>query len=99
MGITQQQDIKLKADSDVLLEPGDELGTAKPKNKQEEFLSQVISQLNELFITDHLTKLMLCIHPDIARSPWGTALQVRFMTTGTRNIAFLTPVFLKYAVC
>ena len=26
------------------------------KNKQEEFLSQIISRLNELFITDHLTE-------------------------------------------
>jgi type I restriction enzyme R subunit len=38
------------------LEPGDEAGTAKPKDKQVEFLSQIVYRLNELFITDHLTE-------------------------------------------
>ncbi|HRH78035.1 MAG TPA: hypothetical protein PK129_11845, partial [Cellvibrionaceae bacterium] len=37
------------------LEPNEALGTARPKSKKEEFLSQIISRLNELFITDHLT--------------------------------------------
>lgn len=35
--------------------PGNEAGTAKAKDKKEEFLSQIISRLNELFITDELT--------------------------------------------
>ncbi len=53
----RQQDLKIKQDSDEYkLEPGDELGTAKPKDKHEEFLSQIISRLNELFMTDHLTE-------------------------------------------
>ncbi len=53
----RQQDLKLKEDSgDYKLEPGDELGTAKPKDKKEEFLSQIIYRLNEVFITDHLTE-------------------------------------------
>ena len=52
----RQQDLKMKDDAgEYKLEPGDELGTAKPKDKKEEFLSQIISRLNELFITDHLT--------------------------------------------
>jgi type I restriction enzyme R subunit len=54
------QDLKLKEDSaDYKLEPGEGLGTAKPKDKHEEFISQIISRLNELFITDHLTELDL----------------------------------------
>jgi len=51
----KQQNLKLQEDSDDQLEPGDEAGTAKPKSPQEEFLSQIITRLNELFITDHLT--------------------------------------------
>lgn len=38
------------------LKPGEGLGMANAKDKQEEFLSQIISRLNELFVTDHLTE-------------------------------------------
>ncbi len=51
----RQQDLNLKEDSGDYLEPGDGLGSAKPKDKKEEFLSQIIGRLNELFITDELT--------------------------------------------
>jgi len=51
----RQQDLRLKDDSAEYLTPGDEAGTAKAKDKKEEFLSQIISRLNELFITDELT--------------------------------------------
>jgi type I restriction enzyme R subunit len=51
----RQQDIQLKEDAGEYLTPGDEIGTAKPKDKKEEFLSQIINRLNELFITDELT--------------------------------------------
>lgn len=37
------------------LHPGEGLGTAKAKDIKEEFISQIISRLNELFITDQLT--------------------------------------------
>ncbi|MDQ8935070.1 type I restriction endonuclease subunit R [Acinetobacter rudis] len=51
----RQQDIQLKANStEHKLEPGNELGTAKPKDKKEDFLSQVIQRLNEMFIMDQL---------------------------------------------
>jgi type I restriction enzyme R subunit len=57
LSVLHQQDLKLKQDSsDYKLEPGEGLGTAKAKDKQEEFLSQIISRLNELFVTDHLTE-------------------------------------------
>ena len=62
LSVIRQQDLKLKEDSaDYKLEPGEGLGTAKAKDKHEEFLSQIISRLNELFITDHLTENGLCI--------------------------------------
>jgi len=51
----RQQDIQLKEDAGEYLNPGDSLGSAKAKDKKEEFLSQIISRLNELFITDELT--------------------------------------------
>lgn len=53
----RQQQLNLKEDSaEYKLEPGDELGTAKAKDKQEEFLSQIIARLNEVFITDNLSE-------------------------------------------
>lgn len=53
----RQQDIKLKEDAEGYdLEPGDALGTAKAKDKKEEFLSEIVAKLNELFITDELTE-------------------------------------------
>ncbi len=52
-----QQDLVMKEHSpDYQLYPGDGLGTSKAKDKKEEFLSQIIHRLNELFITDELTE-------------------------------------------
>lgn len=54
----RHQDLKLKEDAEGYgLKPGDELGTAKPKDKHEELLSQIVRRLNELFITDELTEM------------------------------------------
>jgi len=51
-----QQDLKLQENSaEYKLKPGEDLGTARPKDKKEEFLSQIISRLNEVFVTDQLT--------------------------------------------
>lgn len=53
----RQQNLKLKENAaDYKLQPGEGLGTAKAKDKKEEFLSQIIERLNELFITDELTE-------------------------------------------
>lgn len=53
----RQQDLLMKEHSpDYQLHPGDGLGTSKAKDKKEEFLSQIIQRLNELFITDELTE-------------------------------------------
>jgi type I restriction enzyme, R subunit len=52
----RQQDIQLKEDvAGYELEPGDAMGSAKAKDPKEEFLSQIVARLNELFITDELT--------------------------------------------
>ncbi|MEH6650605.1 MAG: DEAD/DEAH box helicase family protein [Motiliproteus sp.] len=52
----RQQDIQLKEDAaDYKLEPSSDIGTAKAKDKKEEFLSEILVRLNELFITDELT--------------------------------------------
>jgi type I restriction enzyme R subunit len=57
VSVIRQQDLQLKENSaDYKLEPADGLGTATAKNIEEAFLSQIISRLNELFITDHLTE-------------------------------------------
>jgi len=52
----RQQNIKLKEDAAESLTPGGEFGTGKGRDRKEEFLSQIISRLNELFITDQLTE-------------------------------------------
>lgn len=51
-----EQHIKLQEDAaEYKLNPVNDVGTAKEKDKKEEFMSQVLSQLNELFITENLT--------------------------------------------
>ena len=53
----KQQNLLLQEDqADYGLKPGEGLGTAKAKDPLEEFLSQIISRLNELFITDNLSE-------------------------------------------
>ena len=52
----RQQHLQLQENKgEYNLEPNEALGTAKPRDKKEEFLSQIITRLNELFITDQLT--------------------------------------------
>jgi type I restriction enzyme, R subunit len=51
----RQQDLKLKQDEASYLVPGNEAGTARAKDKKEEYLSQIIARLNELFIMEKLT--------------------------------------------
>lgn len=53
----KQQDLRLVKDgAETGLAPAGELGTGKARNKSEEWLSQIIARLNELFITDGLTE-------------------------------------------
>ena len=51
----REQNLVMETEGDYGLTPGNDLGTAKAKDKQEELLSQVLTRLNELFITDKLT--------------------------------------------
>ncbi len=52
----RRQDLKLSEEcAEFKLEPGEGLGTAKAKDIKEEFISQIITRLNEIFITDELT--------------------------------------------
>lgn len=51
----RQRHLRLQAGADEGLEPTSDLGTGKARNKDEEWLSQIIQRLNELFITDGLT--------------------------------------------
>lgn len=52
----RQQDLLLKQNTgEYKLEPGEGLGTAKPHDEKEEFLSQIISRLNEIFVADQLS--------------------------------------------
>lgn len=52
----RQQDIQLQAGStEHKLEPANDVGTAKAKDKKEDFLSQILRRVNDLFVTDNLT--------------------------------------------
>ena len=52
----KQQNLKLAEDAeDYGLEPGEGAGSAKAKDPKEEFLSQIVTRLNEIFLMDNLT--------------------------------------------
>ena len=52
----REQDLRLQEDQDGYeLEPGSEAGSGRAKDKQEEFLSQIIARLNEVFDPEELT--------------------------------------------
>jgi type I restriction enzyme R subunit len=55
LSILRQQDLVMETQGDYGLTPGNELGSAKAKDKKEEFLSQILARLNELFVTDGLS--------------------------------------------
>lgn len=51
----KQQDLLMVKGGDEGLYPAGDLGTGKLRNKEEVWLSQIITRLNDLFITDGLT--------------------------------------------
>jgi type I restriction enzyme R subunit len=55
LSILRQQDLVMETGGDYKLHPGNDFGSAKAKDKKEEFLSQILARLNELFSTDGLT--------------------------------------------
>ncbi|MBS7821515.1 type I restriction endonuclease subunit R [Wohlfahrtiimonas chitiniclastica] len=52
----REQNIKLIKDEVIELPVGGEAGTGRAKDKKEEFLSVILSKLNEVFSADHLTE-------------------------------------------
>ena len=52
----KQQSLQLATEAAEGLQPGSGLGSGKAKDKQEEFLSQIIERLNEIFAGDGLTE-------------------------------------------
>ena len=52
----REQNLELQENSsEYKINPSAELGSGKPKNKEEDFLSNLLAKLNELFVTDELT--------------------------------------------
>ncbi|MGL1937153.1 MAG: hypothetical protein OCD01_19145 [Fibrobacterales bacterium] len=51
----RRQDLKLKVNSGAELDPPGTGGAKSAVDKKEEYLSQIITRLNEIFITDELT--------------------------------------------
>ncbi|WP_428034118.1 type I restriction endonuclease subunit R [Amphritea sp.] len=51
----RQQDLKIKEEGVYTIDPNTDIGSAKARDKKEEFLSVILRRLNELFITDNLT--------------------------------------------
>ena len=53
--IKQQNLMMVKEEANTGLYAATDLGTGQPRNKEEEWLSQIIVRLNDLFVTDGLT--------------------------------------------
>ncbi|RLB67368.1 MAG: type I restriction endonuclease subunit R, partial [Deltaproteobacteria bacterium] len=51
----REQNIVMESEGDYGLNPGSDLGSGKARDKKEEYLSQILARLNELFLTDNLT--------------------------------------------
>ena len=52
----REQDLKLREEAGEKLKPGDEFGSGKSRNKEMEFLSQIIGRMNDLFAADNLSE-------------------------------------------
>ena len=55
LSMIKQQDLMMVRDGDGGLYTAGDLGTGKPRSKEEAWLSQIIVRLNDLFVTDGLT--------------------------------------------
>lgn len=56
LSVLKQQDLLLVRDGHQGLQPGSDVGTRKARDKKEEFLSQIIARLNDVFVSDGLTE-------------------------------------------
>ncbi len=52
----REQDLKLREEEGESLMPGGEFGTGKSRNKEVEYLSQIIERMNELFAAEDLSE-------------------------------------------
>jgi len=52
----REQDLKLREEDGEMLKPGSEFGTGSSRNKEVEFLSQIIGRMNELFAAENLSE-------------------------------------------
>ena len=52
----RQQDLVMETETPYPLTPGEGLGSATAKDKEEELLSRIIERLNEVFLADELTE-------------------------------------------
>ena len=52
----KQLDLELVQEGAKGLYPSSDIGTGKPRNREEEWLSQIIARLNELFVTEGLSE-------------------------------------------
>ncbi len=52
----RQQDLVMETGEEYALTPGEGLGSATAKDKEEELLSRIIERLNEVFLADELTE-------------------------------------------
>ena len=56
LSVLKQQDLLLVRDGQQGLQAGSDVGTRKARDKKEEFLSQIIARLNDVFVSDGLTE-------------------------------------------
>lgn len=92
----RRQDLELREKADGFqLQPGDGLGTAKAKDIQEAFISQIISRLNELFITDELTDRDLVNYAYTIRDKVGENKQVMMQIANNSPEQAMLGDFLK----
>jgi len=79
-----EQDLKLQDNTDEhKLQPGNDVGSAKPRDKKEEFLSNILTRLNDMFITDSLTDKDMISYAFTVRNKLSENQAV--MTQITRN--------------
>ena len=87
----RQQDIQLQANStEHKIEPGNDLGTAKAKEKKEDFLSVILSRVNDLFVTDNLTDkdMINYVHTVVDKMSENTRIEKQ-IRNNTREQAML----------
>ena len=87
----RQQDIQLQADStEHKLEPANDVGTAKAKDKKEDFLSVILSRVNDLFVTDNLTDkdMINYVHTVVDKMSENTRIEKQ-IRNNTREQAML----------